>query len=634
MTRRHPWSNRTQWIRGMSLALTLACVGCSDGATSDTGDTAPVEIGCREGVRGALVDCSGAVNARVLDCYSNSGSTCPAGDAQLEQSLASLETTVLGACADDADVAALGYPAGFTRQSLVAQLQQQCQDTTSALVARTLGGPHAPVWSAANADGQACLRQAVQLTHAFILNVAENQQKCLADKNCSGLDTEVVALQNALSDALGSACMSDPLSKHIGLSETGFITRATQQAGCHTSQVFPSQTSFSLDCGPRPTASATQAYTVGPSTMIFDDATDDGSPSPTRDHPLERGQYVQVELDFTAFGTRCGDGSNYRFWIQLAPEGGELDNLYIYLQGGGKCLDETECNPILKKDGDVLKNSRLDDQGADLERPFTSDATDNPFRSWSKVILPYCTQDLHAGGGTTQSFSEGDLYRYGGVNVRTALRYARDAIWAAQNAEGTAHRSADFEVVMHGTSGGCAGTFYNYQYVLDELGWRNTLAVNNGFLPLDNGSMDAEWIAAVFDPWAYGEILPPYCFSTDCIFASVMSLAHAQRLGEAPLQHIAWVSYQLDEVQAKAFSSDIAWANALRQTYCDIKDTNHMAFWLPAKEGHVVWEDETSDGVSLSDWLDTFVTSGVLDDQVEDKTPNLPGAEPFPCTVN
>ncbi|MEL6343276.1 MAG: hypothetical protein AAFV53_09065 [Myxococcota bacterium] len=55
-----------------------------------------------------------------------------------------------------------------------------------------------------------------------------------------------------------------------------------------------------------------------------------------------------VELDGEATGAVCGDGSNYRFWVQLAPAGYDLDDLFVQSEGGGACLIN-ECEADVRK---------------------------------------------------------------------------------------------------------------------------------------------------------------------------------------------------------------------------------------------------------------------------------------------
>jgi hypothetical protein len=71
------------------------------------------------------------------------------------------------------------------------------------------------------------------------------------------------------------------------------------------------------------------------------------------------------------------------------------------------------------------------------------------------------------------------------VNVRAALRYVRDVLWAATEAEEPEGWHPDRLRVMYaGESAGGYGVMYNYHDALDELRWVNTTAVPDSGLAL------------------------------------------------------------------------------------------------------------------------------------------------------
>ena len=57
-----------------------------------------------------------------------------------------------------------------------------------------------------------------------------------------------------------------------------------------------------------------------------------------------RGEYIQVVLDESVWGTRCGDGSPFAFWLRLAPEGEPVENVVVGMQGGGVCIFAEDCS--------------------------------------------------------------------------------------------------------------------------------------------------------------------------------------------------------------------------------------------------------------------------------------------------
>ena len=136
---------------------------------------------------------------------------------------------------------------------------------------------------------------------------------------------------------------------------------------------------------------------------------------------------TQVILDSATWGSRCGDGSDCAFCIRLAPAGQPVSRVVVFLQGGGSCVDGPDCAPtpadLFEAQSDTLPNVGI----------MSNTAATNPFRDWTKVLIPYCTQDGHVGGGVVNAFPEMTVYRYGALNVRAAMRYVRDMLWASMD---------------------------------------------------------------------------------------------------------------------------------------------------------------------------------------------------------
>src|SRR5262249_61146630 len=99
-----------------------------------------------------------------------------------------------------------------------------------------------------------------------------------------------------------------------GVPPATFAARAAAQARCLTALAHPDASPLTLDCGPR---------------------------AGLADTP--RGEYTQIVLDEAVYGTRCGDGSPYAFWVRLAPEGSPVENVVVGMQGGGVCIFEDDC---------------------------------------------------------------------------------------------------------------------------------------------------------------------------------------------------------------------------------------------------------------------------------------------------
>ncbi|BFM15776.1 hypothetical protein R50073_19590 [Maricurvus nonylphenolicus] len=586
----------------------------------------------------SLTNCATTATEALTSCYSSGNTNCSTDNSAISQALDSLQANVFSACASQTDMFGSSSNSQLSRSKAVSQLQSQCRTTAQTLAARTLGGPQAKALNNVTSDNESdCLQSANLLAQDYVNAVSAAHHQCLSNSDCSSIDFDINNLTANVNNQLSTACPSSMLEDIIGLPNQVFLQRTAKSADCHTAQAYPNQNQLTLACGPRDSVSATQVFQVNgdSTTQVFNVETQNGNPSNTREHIPQRGEFVEIELDASEFGARCGDGSNYRFWLQLAPAGEPLNRVYLYTQGGGGCVTNDECNSLLASDSPKLKNNRLDALGSNPDSvAFHTPKQSNPFRTGSKISLPYCTQDGHLGNGAEQVFSEGSVFRSGARNVRVALDYARDVIWSAMNAEGKAYLPNDFLVLFHGTSAGGVGASNHYHYVLDELNWSKTSVAKNTGLTLDNPLTDISTKLSLMESWQVKQTWPSYCQADNCTLGEVMDTAHAERLGSDPRQTFMWISDQWDGVQSRGFANQAAWTNILRETYCRMKDIPHLAFFLRVSEGHVVQPSATSKGVSLSDWLENYLYTGVANDLVEDQTPAIPGLYNFPCTVN
>src|SRR4029079_4865930 len=140
------------------------------------------------------------------------------------------------------------------------------------------------------------------------------------------------------------------LSTLVALDPSQFAARATAQAECAVATAHGQTAPLSLDCGPRP------AVTVPPV------ATN-----------------TQVVLPFSAWGTRCGDGSDYAFWVRLAPSGQPVGNVVVFMEGGGACFDGPGCASVYASTPDRFESLGDSMAGGGI---MSNTASTNPFRDW------------------------------------------------------------------------------------------------------------------------------------------------------------------------------------------------------------------------------------------------------------
>jgi hypothetical protein len=281
---------------------------------------------------------------------------------------------------------------------------------------------------------------------------------------------------------------------------------------------------------------------------------------------------------------------------------------------------------------------------------MSNDPELSPFANWTKVFLPYCTQDVFIGGGVVESFEALDLQRFGALNVRAAVRVTRDLLWGEMDAQGgDGYRPDELVALFGGWSAGSYGTIYNYHWVLDDLLWQRTAAFPDAGLGLDNGETIGvrTFGSVLIERWNALEYLPPYCFAGDCAVGPDSFAAIAPRLRQVPEQQVLVFSNQRDQIQQhdSFFGEDEAlFINTMREAYCDTKDLNGIQWYLTSESGestHVVtlrdafYTGEVA-GIAMRDWLWGAVTEpDVVVDRAEngDFSTAVPGVDPFPCAL-
>jgi Pectinacetylesterase len=608
-------------LAASALALLLPLAAACGGSSGSSG-TAP-GASCASTAAAAARSCTAAVSRALGDCYVADGAACAPTNGSIAQAIDAVEGDVLSACRDDASVSEAGFGELLTRGSLVARLQASCRAEAASLAARSFGGPHAAALAAADGAGRSCLETAHTVGARLMDEVAGLRESCLAEgataQSCSNatLAGEIAGRAAAARADLDAACPA--LAELVAVDGPTFVDRALAQADCAAAAAYGNAGDLGLGCGPRAAVEAPP-----------------------------RGEYVQVVLDEAVWGTRCGDGSPFAFWVRLAPEGRPVENVVVGMQGGGVCVFENDC---ANRDPDLFE--ALSDPPMD-SGPLSNDPAVNPLADYTKVFLPYCTQDVFIGGGATSDFPSITVHRFGAVDVRAALRWLRDAIWRElDRTTPEGYRPDRMRTYFGGFSAGGFGTLYNYHYVLDDLQWAHTVAYPDAALALDSGaniSVAALGALLVSDApplgWSSRSYLPPYCFETDCGVGPRILATSAPRLEAVPEQQFLILSNQNDltQVNTTFFDSTPSWINAMRRSYCETRGLRGVHYFLtPITESvHVIsaknqlYTGTAVDGEIMRDWLARGINdpAGVADRVAEGNLVEaIPGVEPFPCPV-
>jgi hypothetical protein len=575
---------------------------------------------CERTVDRGLASCINAVGPRVLECYLATGSACVPTEPAVVKALAKLATRIQGACPDAATIQTVGYGTFSGPADVVARAQEACRGEPATLVARTFGGPQAAVLTTADAPTKQCLAtasgQALKLLkreatlRGACINRAHHGRSC----NLNKLDAKIATAETRARQAIDPGCPG--LKSTIGLDTAAYVGRAAEQARCITATAHGDLGNLAPDCGSRAGVSA------------------------------PRGTWTQVVLPESVYGTRCGDGSSYAFWVRLPPAGSPSERVAVDLQGGGVCIFESDCAAVpadlFSATDDVPPTSGM----------FSTNPSENPFSDWTMVFLPYCTQDVHIGGGITDVFPSITVNRFGAINVRAALRYVRDVVWgdlAATEAQG--YRPDRLTVVFGGESAGGFGVNYNYHYLLDDLRWAHTTAVPDSGLALDNGQLiGVQGLGVIVQgetgslAWGVKPYQPSYCQATTCAIGPVLQAATSPRLKAVPEQQIINVSNQIDDTQVSTtfFATTQDWINAARTAYCANRGLPGIRNWLPARTApyHTIltvasrWSSVTAGGETLPDFLaGAIADSDGVTDHVDEGTlvADYPGVNPLGC---
>jgi hypothetical protein len=587
----------------------LGAIALLAGACSHTsGGSATAS--CEATVPDALSSCVADYGAAVDLCYLGKGGPCAANDSGTSGVLDDLESSVRAQCGD-------GAFGGLSSDALVGRLRNACASQASSIAWRTFGGPQGAVWPKTDEPARQCLVAAHVTATSLVTDSLDAIDGCLREESCTQADL-AAARADLVAAAQGEVESRCPdLAALVAVDAPTYVARASHQAECLAAASHTDTHGIDLGCGP--------------SAAEFD---------------APRGQWLRIPVDRARWGAQCGDGSDYSFWVRLAPEGARLDRLLIGLQGGGVCLFESDC--AARKISDPGLFTAADDEPLDLGIA-SNDPAVSPFADWTKVYLPYCNQDVFAGGGVVEQLGATSVPRYGAVNLRAAVEMVRNVIWQKMDAEGGAGFRPDEVVALFGGwSAGGYGTLYNYHWLLDDLQWPRTVAFPDAGMALDNGSIvGVRGLGPVKIPaWGVRNNLPPYCFTGDCSVGEVIFNALTPRLRQVPEQQMLVLGNQRDQTQQRdAFFDDEAFfINTMRGTYCRTKDLNGIHWYLTSasdRSVHVVsirpefWTGEVA-GETMRDWFRQAIEDpDTLQSRAEegDFQQAVPGVVPFPCEV-
>ncbi|MCA9600445.1 MAG: hypothetical protein KC417_00390, partial [Myxococcales bacterium] len=128
--------------------------------------------------------------------------------------------------------------------------------------------------------------------------------------------------------------------------------------------------------------------------------------------------------------TVCSRGTPYKFYVYR----GTSKNLVVDYMGGGACWNSFTCKASSGLfDDSVETNAEAIFEGPDSARAGLFDMTDerNPVKTYTHVIIPYCTGDVHW-GDATQTYGEGAeaqvIHHNGAKNSQAVLDWVYENV--------------------------------------------------------------------------------------------------------------------------------------------------------------------------------------------------------------
>jgi membrane associated rhomboid family serine protease len=134
---------------------------------------------------------------------------------------------------------------------------------------------------------------------------------------------------------------------------------------------------------------------------------------------------------------KCGDGGEYGFLVSRPVQKySSQQRVLIEFLGGGACWDATTCQynqkylsfPEIMNDFIGLSCSEIQVALRNRGQPIhmlcaSDDDALHQLQSYTMIVIPYCTQDVHSGDSQITYEDGNTVYHHGAHNVRAVLQY-------------------------------------------------------------------------------------------------------------------------------------------------------------------------------------------------------------------
>jgi hypothetical protein len=292
----------------------------------------------------------------------------------------------------------------------------------------------------------------------------------------------------------------------------------------------------------------------------------------------------------------CANGSTTGIGINPGDAGGRL---FIFLNGGGACWDESTCYDLgtasyiqtgygatqFASDATAFLNAGFFDR---------SDAS-NPFRNDSFVFVPYCTGDVHAGTKPDANYGGKITRHVGYLNVKAYLNRLVPTFSGASR------------VILSGSSAGGVGALSNWYQTQQAFGALRVDMIDDSGPTLPAPYLTEQLEQTWRNAWNLTAITPPGCTQCasdlDAVFPyyGMNFTGHRGALLSYTNDPVVGVFYNLDgasvEAALGALATEMAPFDVWRHFY--VTGAVHTMLGTPSVQ---------QNGVSVKDFLTKMVT--------------------------
>lgn len=301
-------------------------------------------------------------------------------------------------------------------------------------------------------------------------------------------------------------------------------------------------------------------------------------------------------------GTVCARGEPYAFFVNP----GSSANVIVDFIGGGACWDAESCaaeSALFTDSVDALRDLAVGGLGGVYDRTNP----ENPYRSWTHVVVPYCTGDIHWGDADmTYTAADGTaipIHHRGARNARSVLDWVTSAYPAPE------------KVFVTGCSAGAYGAAY-WTPALKEA-YPRALIREMG----DSGAgiQTATFAATTFAKWNITANAPAWIPALDPAQNdwSRLTLAEFYLRAAAFYPDVTFAQYNSSDDAVQTFfyermgGDPTAWKPAMLASLDAISAAPNFRSFVAPSEQHCAtvdasFYDVTAAGVPFKRWLDAL----------------------------